>query len=185
MLWVPLKKANSSHPSFGSCESWRCSVPGLISSLAFVPGRLQLVLGELLLGAEWFWGKPPEWGHAVPAPRWAEAPGKEPWQGRSGSPGPGRALPTGDGNVPGGVCGSPSSRAAQPAAPGATAQVALWGTGMPWHLACGFGEQWCRARGQGTVLAAPRQTPKAGGGGGIPAMRLASPPPGWRSLTSM
>lgn len=49
-------------------------------------------------------------------------------------------------------------------------RLQLWGTG---------------AWGERAVLAAPRQTPQAGGGGDIPAMLLASPPRGWRSLRSM
>lgn len=88
-------------------------------------------------------------------------------------------------DVPRGVCRSPSPWAAQLAVLGGTAQVPPWGVGTPWYLPCGFGEQQHGVRRQGMVLAAPRQTPKAGGGGGIPAMRLASPPWGWRSLTSM
>lgn len=160
-------------------------MPGLISSLEFSPGCLRFVLGELLRGAGWVLRKPPGWGHAVPAARRAEAPGKEPWQGRSGSPGPGHALRTGDGTCLEESAGPPAPQQPSLLRWGGTAQVPPWGMGTPWHLSCGLGEQQRGARGQGMVLAAPRQTPKTGGGGDIPAMHLASPPPGWRSLTSM
>lgn len=73
----------------------------------FVPGCLQFVVGELLLGAGWVWGKPPGRGH-IPAARWAEVPGKEPWQGQSGNPGPRCALSAGDGTSPEGSAGPPA-----------------------------------------------------------------------------